>query len=89
MSVLAGKIFTRAATILAVMASSNSRPTTGGPAGAPIDWSAVWAEHGRWLRTVVIARLGVSESAIETRLHRARARLRAELIALNVIEVSQ
>jgi hypothetical protein len=39
-----------------VMASRNSRPRTGGPAGALIDWSAVWAEHGRWLCTVVSAR---------------------------------
>lgn len=47
------------------MASSNSRPTSGGPAGAPIDWSAVWAEHGRWLRTVVIARVGESRAVDE------------------------
>ncbi len=40
------------------MTASNSRPTPGGPAGAPIDWSAVWAEHDRWLRTVVQARVG-------------------------------
>ena len=40
------------------MASSNSRPTPGDPAGAPIDWSGVWADHGRWLRTVVQARVG-------------------------------
>jgi RNA polymerase sigma-70 factor (ECF subfamily) len=26
----------------------------------PIDWPAVWAEHQRWLRTVVLARLGDS-----------------------------
>jgi RNA polymerase sigma-70 factor (ECF subfamily) len=31
--------------------------------------------------------LGISTSAVETRLHRARARLRAELTALSVIEV--
>jgi RNA polymerase sigma factor (sigma-70 family) len=31
--------------------------------------------------------LGISHSAVETRLHRARARLRAELAALEVIEV--
>ena len=33
--------------------------------------------------------LGVSQSAVETRLHRARQRLRAELIALEVAEVKQ
>jgi RNA polymerase sigma factor (sigma-70 family) len=32
-------------------------------------------------------RLGISHSAVETRLHRARARLRNELLALNVVEV--
>ncbi len=31
--------------------------------------------------------LGISESAVEARLHRARQRLRAELAALNVVEV--
>ncbi|HZZ30204.1 MAG TPA: sigma-70 family RNA polymerase sigma factor [Pirellulales bacterium] len=30
--------------------------------------------------------LGISHSAVETRLHRARARLRSELLALNVVE---
>jgi RNA polymerase sigma factor (sigma-70 family) len=34
-------------------------------------------------------RLGISHSAVETRLHRARARLRSELMALNVIEVNR
>ena len=42
-----------------------------------------------WSYRELAERLGVSESAIETRLHRARARLRVELTALNVIEVSQ
>jgi RNA polymerase sigma factor (sigma-70 family) len=41
-----------------VMAFWNSKPAPGGSANAAIDWSAVWAEHGRWLRTVVLARLG-------------------------------
>ena len=35
-----------------------------------------WARH-----------LGISESAVEARLHRARKRLRQELAALEVIEV--
>lgn len=36
----------------------------------------------------IAARLGVSESAIESRLHRARAKLRSELYARNVIEAT-
>jgi RNA polymerase sigma-70 factor (ECF subfamily) len=36
----------------------------------------------------IAARLGVSHSAVETRLHRARARLRIELAALSPSEVS-
>lgn len=29
-----------------------------GPVRSPIDWTAALAEHGRWLRTVVLARVG-------------------------------
>jgi RNA polymerase sigma-70 factor (ECF subfamily) len=36
---------------------SASRPLVGGPTLA-VDWSARLAEHDRWLRTVVFARLG-------------------------------
>ena len=37
-----------------------------------------------WSYRALAEHLGVSESAIETRLHRARQRLRTELAALNV-----
>jgi RNA polymerase sigma-70 factor (ECF subfamily) len=40
-----------------------------------------------WNYCQLAERLGISHSAVETRLHRARARLRTELLALNVIEV--
>jgi RNA polymerase sigma-70 factor (ECF subfamily) len=40
-----------------------------------------------WNYGQLAERLGISHSAVETRLHRARARLRNELMALNVIEV--
>lgn len=42
-----------------------------------------------WSYCQLAQRLGISESAVETRLHRARARLRNELADLNVIEVKQ
>jgi RNA polymerase sigma-70 factor (ECF subfamily) len=41
-----------------------------------------------WNYRQLAERLGISHSAVETRLHRARARLRDELTALNVIEVT-
>ena len=40
-----------------------------------------------WSYHEIAARLGVSHSAVETRLHRARARMRAELMALEVVEL--
>lgn len=39
-----------------------------------------------WSYRELAAHLGISESAVETRLHRARGRLRGELAALNVNE---
>ena len=39
-----------------------------------------------WSYHDLAAHLGVSHSAVETRLHRARQRLRVELVALEVIE---
>jgi RNA polymerase sigma factor (sigma-70 family) len=41
-----------------------------------------------WSYRQLANRLGITESAIEARLHRARTRLRAELANLNVIEVA-
>ena len=40
-----------------------------------------------WSYRQLAERLGITESAIEARLHRARLRLRAELVKLEVIEV--
>ncbi len=45
-----------------------------------------YTEH--WSYHQIARQLGVSHSAVETRLHRARARLRAELAALEPSEVS-
>lgn len=40
-----------------------------------------------WSYRELALRLGVSESAVESRLHRARAKLRQELVQMQVIEV--
>ena len=40
-----------------------------------------------WSYRQIAERLGVSESAVQARLHRARRRMRRELAALNLVEV--
>ncbi|QDV37367.1 RNA polymerase sigma factor [Tautonia plasticadhaerens] len=49
------------------MAASHPSPLPIGPASrdGSIDWSAVLAEHGRWLRTVIRARLGEPQGVDE------------------------
>ncbi len=42
-----------------------------------------------WSYRQLASRLGITESAIEARLHRARLRLRSELANLEVIEIEQ
>ena len=46
-----------------------------------LKYSESWSYHE------LANHLGISHSAVETRLHRARQRLRAELVALQVVEV--
>jgi RNA polymerase sigma-70 factor (ECF subfamily) len=48
-----------------------------------LKYSEGWSYHE------IAARLGVSHSAIETRLHRARAKLRQELFNMQVLEARQ
>ncbi len=48
-----------------------------------LKYSEDWSYHE------IAARLGISHSAVEARLHRARARLRDELAAVNVTEVGR
>jgi RNA polymerase sigma-70 factor (ECF subfamily) len=55
---------------------------------APTDAQLLLLKYSEnWSYAQIAERLGVSESAIESRLHRARQRMRQELTALNVIEV--
>ena len=86
------------------MMQTESTARCGSAAGpAALDWQALLAEHDRWLRTVVYARvgepqavdevmqevaqrLGITQSAVQARLHRARSRLRGQLAALEVVE---
>jgi RNA polymerase sigma-70 factor (ECF subfamily) len=41
-----------------------------------------------WNYHQIAAHLGISHAAVETRLHRARARLRQELAAMDVVEAA-
>lgn len=48
------------------MAPPSTRARPDGPASAaPIDWAATLARHDRWLRTVVLARLGEPQAVDE------------------------
>lgn len=47
------------------MTQPNRRRRTEGRAGPQIDWQAALAEHDRWLRTVVRARLGEPQAVDE------------------------
>lgn len=49
---------------MAATSSTNEPAPTIGPA-AKIDWAHALAEHGRWLRTVAIARMGSSQGVDE------------------------
>lgn len=71
------KIASAAATLYAAMTQPESRPTGGGPVdAAQIDWPAVLAEHDRWLRTVVFARLGTTHEVEEVMQEVALAAVR-------------
>jgi RNA polymerase sigma factor (sigma-70 family) len=54
-----------AATILSAMTNQQPDSGTGMPTGGPIDWGLALAEHDRWLRTAVLARLGERQAADE------------------------
>lgn len=47
------------------MSKPNPRREPNGPAAGKIDWAAALAEHGRWLRTVIGARLGEPQAVEE------------------------
>jgi RNA polymerase sigma-70 factor (ECF subfamily) len=47
------------------MATGDQTPRPGGPAASRIDWQAALVEHGRWLRTVALARLGEPQAVEE------------------------
>jgi RNA polymerase sigma-70 factor (ECF subfamily) len=44
------------------MARDDTTQCGGDPPADRVDWSALLAQHGRWLRTVVLARLGESSA---------------------------
>src|SRR4051812_15467138 len=47
------------------MTAPELAPTADGPTGGRIDWAAALARHERWLRTVVMARLGERQAVEE------------------------
>lgn len=47
------------------MTETSLRPEAAGAESARIDWTAALAEHGRWLRTVILARVGEPQAVEE------------------------
>jgi RNA polymerase sigma-70 factor (ECF subfamily) len=47
------------------MTARTTAKTPDGPAAARVDWAAALAEHDRWLRTAVLARLGEQQAVDE------------------------
>ena len=47
------------------MATGDETHRLAGPAASRIDWQAALVEHGRWLRTVTLARLGERQAVEE------------------------
>ena len=54
-----------AAIILAVMEDQTPPAPVVGPAGQGVDWAAALDRHGRWLRRVVLTRLGERQAVDE------------------------
>jgi RNA polymerase sigma-70 factor (ECF subfamily) len=57
------KVFHAAATIFSAMARQDTTQRGSEPGAHCVDWPALLAEHGRWLRTVVLARVGEAAAA--------------------------
>ncbi|MBI1899495.1 MAG: sigma-70 family RNA polymerase sigma factor [Planctomycetia bacterium] len=61
---------------MSLPATANGRPHGVSPFGGTIDWEKALAQHGRWLRTVVVARLGEPQAADEVMQEVALAAVR-------------
>jgi RNA polymerase sigma factor (sigma-70 family) len=60
------------------MAMTNSTTEPQPPAAAAIDWPSVLAEHGRWIRTVIAARLGEPQAVDDVMQEVALAAVRQQ-----------
>src|SRR5688572_15701045 len=59
------KISAAAAIIVAVMEDQTPPAPVVGPVGRGVDWAAALERHGRWLRRVVLTRLGERQAVDE------------------------
>jgi RNA polymerase sigma-70 factor (ECF subfamily) len=74
--------FTASGNILIAMARRKRTGSVQHVAGnAPLDWESALAEHGRWLRSVVLARVGRIEAVDEVMQEVALAAVRQQEVA--------